>query len=225
MDATQSILGKKPMAKRKIARWLFGIGVSLMLVGGCWAVGNSVWCSTRTWTPVDTPLALTVGHRETPEFTVNVAENFAIDLTVDRSVPRDLMTDVLGIGDPLSSQRGERSGFRLAWTVEGGGRVVKNGISDGKDEGYWGSKTGRRLGYFPADKGKLYKVKIDILEDGTKLAPYHPCLKVGVDMFRMDGYYIETAGMQIIGGGIAVVGCLFFIAALVRWRTPRGEVA
>ncbi len=85
---------------------------------------------------MDMPIALTVGH-----VTVNVREVFVIQLDVDRRVPKTVMDTVLGTGDPVSPEPVEAHGFKLAWTVSSDGTALKRAISDGHNQGYWGSTT------------------------------------------------------------------------------------
>jgi hypothetical protein len=206
--------------RRRIARWFVWIGILLIIVGGSWALHDGIWYRTRTWRPVNQPISLTVGHIETPKFVVNVEENFAVDLAVDRSVPSDISVNVLGIGDLISQNNEDKPGFKLAWAVKSGNETVETGISDGRGEGYWGSATGRRLGFFHAQKNKPYTVQIDVIEEGSKLAPYHPRLLVHVDLFTLDGYAMGTGIMVLIGEGIGAIGLLFLIVgAVLHWRS------
>jgi len=214
--------GTKTRPTSKVARWFVWVGVSLVVAGICWAVGNHVWYGTRTWRPVDQPVSLAVGHIETSEFAVNVDSEFAVELAVDGSVPRDLMVNVLGIGDRLLPKREAQAGFRLAWIVESGGKTVVSGISDGRNQGYWGITAERRLGSFRAEKRIPYKVKIDVIEDGSKLAPYHPRLQVRVDLFAAEGYVLAKGIMQAIGAAVAALGLLLLTAAaLLHWSTRK----
>jgi hypothetical protein len=206
-------------ASTKLAKWLARLGVFLILSGLCSLVGSMAWYSTRTWYPLNMPIALTVGHVGTPEFIVNVSESFAIQLDVDRKVPTTVMDTVLGTGDPLSADPGEVHGFKLAWTLTSDGRVVRREISDGHNQGYWGRTTGRLLGYFRAEKGKRYRVDVDVLEDGSQLAAYHPHLKVNVDLFALDGYAIGEGIVQLAFLAVAGVGAALFVSAMIlHWR-------
>src|SRR5689334_15199522 len=52
------------------------VGVAVIVFGG-WAL----WSETRTYIPVDMPISMTVGHVQTPEFSVNV-NNMPYDITI-----------------------------------------------------------------------------------------------------------------------------------------------
>ena len=222
MQGTISTPGPRPGRQRRFARGLGGIGILLVVAGGSLAVGNGLWYSTRTWNPVHQPIPLAIGHVETSEFVVNLEENFVVKLALDRSLPSDLMVNVLGIGDPLSHNDSEQPGFKMAWTVESGGKTVKSGVSDGRGQGYWGSAGGRTLGFFRAQKNTPYKIKIDVREEGSKLTPYHPRLLVEVDMGTLEGYFIATGIMQLTGVAIGAIGVLLvIISVILRWRSRK----
>jgi hypothetical protein len=207
-----------PKAK-KLVKWLAWLGVALILSGLSSYVGNVAWYRTRTWYPLDVPIVLTVGHVGTPEFTVNLRESFEIQLDVDRQVPKLLMDNVLGTGDLLSSKPDEVRGFKLAWTLSSDGKVVKHEISDGHNQGYWGSRTGRLLGFFRAEKGKRYRVDVDVLEDGSQLAAYHPRLKVCVDLFTLDGYAMGEGITELALLAVAGFGAALLVSAMIlHWR-------
>jgi hypothetical protein len=196
------------------------VGIGLILSGLGSAIGNWAWYRTRTWFPLEMPIALTVGHVATPEFTVNVRENFVIQLDLDRGLPKSATNAVLGTDDLISSEPFEGRGFRIAWTLRSDGKVIKQEISDGHNQGYWGSTTGRLLGYFRAEKGKRYRVDVDVLEDGSQLAAYHPRLKVAVDLFTLDGYAIGEGIIELAFLVLAGLGVTLFAGAMIlRWRT------
>jgi hypothetical protein len=175
--------------------------------------------------PVDQPISLNVGHTQSPDFSVNVQENFELQLAVDRSVPSDLAVHVLGIGDATSAHDELARGFRVKWAVEQAGTVIKTGISDGHDQGYWGATEGRRFGFFRAEKEKPYTIRLDVLEDGSKLAPYHPRLQVRVDLFALDGYFLSTGVMVAAGVFAAGLGAILLIVAGVLRLKSKGQRA
>lgn len=211
---------------KKLVKWLAWLGVALIFSGLSSYVGTTVWYRTRTWYPLDVPIVLTVGHVGAPEFTVNLRENFEIQLDVDRRVPKLLMDNVLGTGDLLSSKPDELHGFKLAWTLSRDGSVVRHEISDEHNQGYWGSRTGRVLGYFQSEKGKRYRIDVDVLEDGSQLAAYHPRLKVCVDLFTLDGYAIGEGITELALLAVAGLGAALFVSAMIlHWRAVTGHSA
>lgn len=202
----------------RLVRWLAWAGVALILSGVCSFAGNEVWYKTRTWFPLDIPVKLSVGHFATPDFSVNVTETFAIQLEVDREIPTVLTDTVLGTGDP-SSESHEARGFNLAWTLSSNGRVVEREVSDGRNQGYWGGRRiGRLLGSFRAEKGKRYRIDLDVLEDGSGLASYHPHLKVGVDLFTLDAHAVGEGILGLVSLGITAIGAALYISAIVLHR-------
>jgi len=203
--------------------WLFWFGLAVLVAGISTVIGISLWERTRTWSPLDMPVSLGVGHIRTPEFAVNVSERFELQLSVNRQVPRVLLDKVLGIGD-VNSSTDELSGFKMTWVVSSNGNVLESGTSDGGkgQEAYWSSRVGRHFGRFHAEKGKKYRLDLDVLEDGSGLDPYDPRLQVRVDMFVLDGYWIGDGIMQLIAFATAVLGFVVLLFAfLKRWRAER----
>lgn len=194
-------------------QWLRRIGIFLALSGLCWFLGNRFWYSTRTWIALDVPISLAAGHVTTPEFQVNLEDRFEIELDVDRPVPSDVMDNVLGIGESPSATNAR--GARLAWTLLCDGELAKQGVSDGRGEGYWGRTTGRVLSYFSARKGKTYRLDINALDDGSRLSPYHPRIRVTVDLFALDGYAIGEAVREMAGGVAAFLGILLIVTGTI----------
>jgi hypothetical protein len=207
---------------KRLTKWLMFMGVLLILSGLGFSIWNLLWYRTRTWFPLDQPILLTVGQTKSPTFRVNVEENFIIQLAVDRDTPQPIVDDVLGIGELGSAKTRDARGFKLTWAVKHAGNVVKQGTSDGHNEGYWSRKIGRMLGYFHTKKGEEYQLEVNVLEDGSQLAPYHPRLITCVDLFTLDGYAMgeglsEFAGYLVAGVG----GILLIFAALLRWRANK----
>lgn len=201
---------------KKLIRWLFGVGLTLLFLGIAFAVGNRAWYRTRTWRVVDRSLELSVGPVSTQEFAINVEENFLILLEVDRDVPPKIAEGVLGTGK-LVSEHLVAHGFKMRWAVLKNGSLMKQGLSDGNGEGYGGSRMGRILGFFPAERGQKYRIDLDVLEDGSALKPYHPTLKVQVDLFTLDGYAMAEGFSELAGLVVAGIGVLLIAPVLPLW--------
>lgn len=206
-----------PFITKRLTKWLFLAGLTLVFLGISFSVGNWVWYRTRTWWPIDKPVDLTVGSVSTQEFKVNIKENFLILLEVDRDLPPDIAERVLGVGELGSKERTQPHGFKLRWAVFEDGNVIKDGLSDGAGEGYWSAKRGRILGFFPATSGQKYRIDLDVLEDGRELAPYHPTLKVQVDIFTLDGYAMGEGFSELAGFIVAGIGALLLAPVLPLW--------
>ena len=189
----------------------------MVSLGVSFSVGNWVWYRTRTWSVVAKPLDLRVGSVSTQEFKVNINENFLVLLEVDRDVPPYIAEGVLGVTALISKKRDKSPGFKLRWAVSENSNVIKDGLSNGVGEGYWSAKTGRILGFFPAKSGHKYRINLDVLEDGTGLAPYHPTLKVQVDIFTLDGYAMGEGFSELAGLIVAGIGGLVMAPALPMW--------
>jgi hypothetical protein len=206
-----------PNKTKKLTKWLAGIGLVLFLSGISFSIGNWAWCRTRTWHVINKPLELRAGSVSTEEFTVNINENFMLLLEVDRDVPPGIAQNVLGTGELVSKNRSEPHGFKMRWAVMKDGKSIKGGLSDGNGEGYWSSRIGRVLGFFPAEKGEKYRIDLNVLEDGSALDPYHPTLKVQVDLFTLDGYAMGEGFSELAGMIVAGIGGLLLAPVLPIW--------
>jgi|SRR5579885_1246743 hypothetical protein len=210
MGEGENLLSKSTIPIKRLG-WS---GVVLMLCGMCSFAGSMAWYRTRTWHPLDVSVPLSVGHFSTSDFTTNVSENFTIQLEVDVGIPKQDMETVLGIDGPLA-KADEVHGFKLAWALTADGKEVKREVSDGHGQGYWrGNRVGRLLGNFLAERGKRYRLDLDILEDGSRLGNYHPRLKVGTDIFALDGHAIREAVLEFVSLAIVALGVVLFLLAI-----------
>jgi hypothetical protein len=83
---------------------------------------------------------------------------------------------------------------------------------------------GRIITRFPAKEGERYQLRFDVLEDGSKLDACKPRLKVAVDLFALDGYYIAVGVLQILYLTIAGFGILLSVVCWFLWsrnQSPR----
>jgi hypothetical protein len=214
------------LGTRKITSWFFWAGLAFTVAGFACYFGNYSWFRTRTWSVVRVPMLLEPGSKSTEQFTPNITERFLIQLEVDRDTPADLSEKVLGIGDLASGNLGRGQGFKVQWLVFENGKLLKQGLSDGNGEGYWSAKKGRILGVFPAQKGRTYWLETNVLEDGSALLPFHPTLRVAVDIFTLDGYAIgegfaELTGFILAGLGLALIAVSILVWSLRLTQRPK----
>jgi hypothetical protein len=205
------------LGKRNLARWFFWPGLVLAILGSAYAFKNHYWYRTRTWALVETPLLLEAGSSGTYQFTPNVTERFLIRLEVDRDAPDDLTETVLGVSKPYSAHFGEVHGFKMRWAVFENGNLLKQGLSDGNGEEFWGAKKGRILGFFPATSGHNYRLGTTVLENGSALHPYHPTLAVAVDIFTLDGYAMGAGITELLGLIATGLGLGLIAVSILVW--------
>jgi hypothetical protein len=207
-------------------KWAKLLGSIIVLAGLGLLIWENYWYRTRSWSVLDQPISLAVGHDETHAFSTNLHEVYLINLEVDREVPAKIANEVLGTGDMTAGTTKDLHGFKLKWVLASGDLIVKQGMSDGHREGYWGTRTGRLLGWFEAEKGRHYILTLTPLEDGSQLIPYHPSLKVAVDLFTLDGYAMSEAFAEVAALILIVLGVISFLGAMVtaRWKRIRASM-
>jgi hypothetical protein len=163
----------------------------------CWMM----WFRTRTWQPVNMPISLSRGsHFSTGEFAVNLTAQYAIDISAKGKMSEDELSCLLGNG--MRSTCHVPAVVEIHWTLLNDGDVVQGISNDSRGGGSVGS-TGeafRTIGFFKGEKNRRYRLDIDVLADGSKLAATDPHL--GVSVF--DAKY-ESG---LVFSGLLRLGCV-----------------
>ncbi|NLV43623.1 MAG: hypothetical protein GXY07_03885 [Candidatus Hydrogenedentes bacterium] len=110
-----------------------------------------------------------------PEFQVNMEGQYEIVLAVERNLPRDDLDDLLG-GQPTLNSPG--SVVDLKWTLTSGNSIVASGSSRNEKGGGWGQYVYRTIGRFDGLPQTPYVLEVNILRDGSALAPANPRIAV-----------------------------------------------
>jgi len=134
----------------------------------------------------------------------------------------------------LAGCRGQPSVVKASWALTSGGQVVAQGSTDKNKAGEWGDETiERNLGWFTGRNGRRYTLDLDILEDGTALAPCNPRLKVEVTAPFYEDALVASAAFSLVALGLALIGnfafdfvhqgaarsALYDRSAAARWRS------
>ncbi|SRR5712692_2618599 len=135
------------------------------------------WLTTIKVTPVDMPVSMSVGHASTGDFRIDINYSYKMALDFDRdSYPDQTLACLTGIETHDEECVGMPSLVDVRWVVTSEGKVIEEGTTDGRSGGYWGDHLGRELGLFNARAGQHYKVDLEFLKDGSRLAVAHPRL-------------------------------------------------
>lgn len=183
-----------------------------------------VWISTRTEVPVDIPVAMAVGHVHTPEFKVNLSTTYIVEIEVKKTIPFDTLNCLLGLGmmtmsSDLQECPDRPSVVKASWTLTSGGRLVASGSSDDHRYGGWGNDSiSRELGRFHSESGSKYALDVDVLSDGSALAPGKPRLKVEVHPEVYEGDAVWSFFVFSAGGILVLIGALLLIVSYLRNR-------
>jgi hypothetical protein len=157
-------------------------------------------------------MSMTVGRVRTPEFRVNLNRWYGIEIEVERKIPFYTLNCLLGTHMGRASTNigdcpDRPSVVKATWSLVSGGRVVASGSSDDYRAGGWGNGTiSRELGHFQAQSGRRYVLFVNVLRDGTALAPGDPRLVVEVvssfyeDAIAGDAIAFLCAGLLVVAG-------------------------
>jgi hypothetical protein len=169
------------------SRRLTRIGLLLMLLGVCLYGGWILWAVTRVRNPIDMPVSMTIGHIRTPEFKVNLEALYLIEIGAEaKNIPSDTLFCLLGYKvDPHHRAlcANTPSVVKGSWTLRSDGQIIASGSTEDENGGGEGGAVtdrgiARVIGTFPSEKNRPYVLDVDVLTDGSQLAPGNPHLKV-----------------------------------------------
>ena len=122
----------------------------------------------------------------------------------------------------LAGCRGQPSVVKASWALTSGGQVVAQGSTDKNKAGEWGDETiERNLGWFTGQNGRRYTLDLDILEDGTALAPCNPRLKVEVTAPFYEDALVASAAFSLVALGLALIGGILLLISFIMERRVR----
>jgi hypothetical protein len=202
-------------------------GMTLILVGmvgyGLWAV----WVSTRNDRPVDIPIKMVVGHVNTPTFKVNRNARYDIEIEVQKRIPFETLNCLLGTAmKPSSTDLQEcpdkPSVVKASWVLISDGQIVAHGSSDDHRYGAWGNDSiARELGSFQSESGRSYALGVDVLSDGSALAPGNPHLKIEVFPSVYEDEMVGGALVMLGSMLLVLIGGILLLVSFVRNRRAR----
>lgn len=202
-------------------------GMTLILVGivayGLWVV----WLSTRNNRPVDIPIKMAVGHVNTPSFKVNRNAPYDIEIEVQKRIPFDTLNCLLGTAmQPHSTDLQEcpdkPSVVKASWVLTSDGQIVAHGSSEDHRYGAWTNDSiARELGSFQSESGRSYALSVDVLSDGSALAPGNPHLKVEVFPSVYEDEMVGSALVMLFSILLVLVGGILLLISFVRNRRAR----
>jgi hypothetical protein len=200
------------------------VGLAFVCAGvavyGVWIL----WLSTRTERPVDIPISMAVGHVRTREFKINLEAPFTIQIEVQKKIPFDTLNCLLGtaMGRMTTDLRecpDRPSVVKANWVLTSNGHPVAQGSSDDYRSGAWmNDSISRELGHFGSQSGRRYVLDVNILADGSSLAPGNPRLKVEVHPDVYEGNIISSAILFLAMGLVVLIGVIVLLVSFVKNR-------
>jgi hypothetical protein len=207
-----------PLQRTKLVGFTFvALGIALY---GSWVM----WLATRTERPVDVPISMAIGHVRTPEFKVNLDAVYTIDIEVRKTIPFDTLNCLLGTAmgrtsTALQECPDKPSVVKASWMLTSDGHTVDRGSSDDYRSGAWmNDSISRELGHFRTQNGHRYVLDVDVLADGSALAPGSPRLKVEVSPAVVEGNAVWSAILFLAMGVLVLVGVILLIISFIRNR-------
>jgi hypothetical protein len=109
--------------------------------------------------------------------------------------------------------------LRASWRLTSCGQVVASGSSDDERLGGWGNDSiSRELGRFQSQSDRRYVLDVDVLADGSALAPGNPRLKVEVHPGVYEDDAVWSAILFLVMGVLVLVGVILLTVSYVRNR-------
>jgi hypothetical protein len=183
--------------------------------------GWTLYFETRHYVPVRIPLAMSIGHIRTNEFTVNIKAPYEIDFEVEKKIPFDTLNCLLGMSPPSEKGCSDTPAVVNAkWILSSDGNPLAQGSAVDDKGGAWANDTiSREIGSFDGEPGHRYRLDLDILTDGTRLAAGNPKLTVSVTSDFVEGAMFETGFVVYpLVAGLVLIGLIFLIVSFVRKR-------
>lgn len=203
----------------------------IFLCAGIGVYGGWVlWLTTRTERPVNIPISMAVGHVRTKVFKLNMSAPYTIDVEVQKKIPFDTLNCLLGMATAPASTAlqdcpDRPSVVKVSWVLKSDGQIVAQGSSDDYRSGAWANDSiSRELGHFQSQIGRRYVLEVDVLSDGSALAPGHPRLKVEVHPEVYEGHMVWTAVLFLAMAVLVFVGAIFLIISYIGNRRLSSSV-
>jgi hypothetical protein len=197
-------------------------GLALIALAVVPLAGWTMWFHTRTWCPVDVPVSLTQGsHASTSEFAVNLNAQYAIEISAKGKIPVDDLGCLLG--NDMRSTCAAPSVVQVRWALSSDGIVVQGTSDDSRGGGavYSTGEASRAIGYFHGQKGRHYKLDLDVLADGSSLAVANPHLRVSVDDTKYESGLVLSGLLRLVCALIGLVGAVLVVSSALAYRRPR----
>lgn len=192
----------------------FGIGL-LVLGGGIYAAWN-LWTQSRIAVPVNLPVSLAAGQTVTADFALNFDALYLIKIQAQKTIPVEALHCLMGV-DSDPTRCGEfQTVIGVDWILSCGGKEMARGTSGEEHSAPSESQAiSREIGEFHGKAGQRCNLRVIFTKDGTRLAPAHPRLLVGVQSMayediRAAGVLVFSATFICIMFGLILLGIAFF---------------
>jgi len=194
------------------------VGVLALVLGVALSVTIYIWSEMMNAVPLDIPVSLSVGHVRTPDFKTSVDIPYDIDIAFDSGIPLDKLNCLIGMNwQSVQACTDQPSVLNVNWTLVRDGQNIASGSStESGRASYSYHKTARDIGSFHAEKGRKYRLEVDVLQDGTQLGRANPRLQVEPFLNSYEGQLLIAGLAFYLGILCAVVGIAMILFSLIQ---------
>jgi hypothetical protein len=192
------------------------LGVTLVVLAVTAILVRRHWLSTVELTPVNMPISMSVGHLNTGDFKIDVNYLYQIEMHFYSEHYPDPVLDCL-VGMPSTANKCEEtpSLVEVKWVLTNDGNVLKQGVTH-EGSGYWADGLVRTLGNFKGEAGHRYRLDLDVVKDGSRLATANPRLIIHpyrefTNDWRATYYFVEPLALVCVGLGLLLIVCSFLL--------------
>jgi len=176
---------------------------------------------------IEFPVNLREGREYSGDFQAKWNVYYEIRLDSERNLDLQEQNCLLGIENVVPEQCADMpSELLLSWRVENNNTIVASGNSDDANEGYWELKMGKVLGSFPAVKGKIYRLLVQVTGASATLQQTNPHIKIEIRPEDLKWTYVwigilsQAAAFCLL---LALVLLLIFGGRNIRARLDSSE--
>jgi hypothetical protein len=200
--------------------WIL-VGVAVILVGLVPMSYVEYHLHAHNWTPLQTPVTLTIGDLVTPEFLSDLDGTYVVSLAF---APKDVDREECLVGDSLFKADCEDlgGGLDLDWSVirrdtSGDTALINNQTY--RPQAFGGAGEMQTvLGAFEAKRGDRYKIALRVHKNSPELNEANP--KIKVEPHRI--YWEEWVELAPLSFGFAgVLGLIGIVIVIYAIRTDK----
>jgi hypothetical protein len=178
------------------------------------ALGLTISALTYSWTramnavPLSQPIVLSPGHFQSPVFQAHATTQHVVSIDFDDSLPPDQVDCFIGMNLIPKACGNQPAILNVKWQIFSGHQTLATGSSSDRGASYSHKLIERHIGRFDARRGAKYTLEFDVLQDGTRLAPAHPLLKVAPNLNGYEGWLMLAGLAFYVGLACAAIGAV-----------------
>lgn len=164
------------------------------------------WSRAMNAVPLSMPITLSPGHFQSPVFRPYVSTQHVVSIDFDSSLPSDQMDCFIGMNLIPTACAAQPTILNVKWRLVSNQNPIASGSSDDKGAAYSQNLIERHMGRFDGQRGKEYRLDFDVLQDGSRLLPAHPVLRVAPNLNGYEGWLMLNAFAFYAGLACAAIG-------------------